>query len=150
MEKRILTLPIAAIIVTLLIAAALLSTQNLTPTPKIAANITDFSVDWGSTATIVGVTTAITFNITIQNTGTTNLTNLNINLALLNNQTKPINPDTLYPQQVNFTLTTGETKSTQIDYFINLDNRQHAMQTHQNYQATLTTNNTTLAQRKLY
>lgn len=82
--------------------------------------------------------------------GTENINNLNVNINLLSNQTDDDIQDYLYHYDQNFTVDSGITRSTQVDFFVDLSIQQQMITSHQNFLATLTSNGTVLDERKLF
>lgn len=155
MKQRNLLL-FTSIIVLVLVIALFASYWNSTThiSKKIVeAKITDFTVDWGGLPAIVGVTVAISFNVSIKNIGTENISQLNVKLDIVTNDTSSLrieDNNLYYYDMQNFTLNTGETTSRKIDFFVDLDTQQQMMNSHQNFIATLTSNSTVLDTRQLF
>jgi hypothetical protein len=152
MKNRNLIL-IIAVFVSILVIALFVSYWDASLIPKriVKVEVVDFTMIGGGLPAIVGVIVAINFNLTVRNSGTENVSQLSINIALINNETKaPIGENNLfYYEPNNFTLTSGETSNRKIDFFIDLDTEQQMMASHQNFLATLISNGTVLGERNL-
>jgi len=117
---------------------------------NVDAKMENFSViDWGSLPCLVGVTVAIRFNITVQNTGIQNQTGLNVQLKILSNDTATPLENCWYSND-NLTINSKQTGSIEIDYFIDFPTAWGMRDSHQNFSATLTSNGTILDERTLF
>jgi hypothetical protein len=149
-RRKILFITVIIGVVALVIGLLASNWQQLHPQKITKAKIVGFTVDWGSLPPIVGTTMAISFNITIKNMGTENISNLNVDVKLLSNQTEDNIHDYLYFYDQNFTVGSGETNSTQVDFFVDLSIQQQMINSHQNFLATLSSNGTLLDEHKLF
>ena len=149
-KKKLVVIAIIVSIAILVIGLLASIWQQPYPQKITKAKIIDFTVDWGSLPPIVGVTMVISFNITVQNIGTENISNLNVDVKMLSNETNTNIEEYLYYYEQNFTLDSGQTTSTKIDFFVDLNAQQQMINSHQNFLATLTSNGTVLDERKLF
>ncbi len=107
------------------------------PQKDVDAKIVNFAViDWGSLPCIVGVIVAIQFNVTVENRGSENLTGLTVHLKILSNDTATPLEGCWY-SNYNLTINSGQTVSTEIDFFIDFVNAWTMRDSHQNFSATL-------------
>jgi hypothetical protein len=94
---------------------------------------------------IVGVTMVDVFNVTVQNTGKTEINNMNLTVERLINQTITTVGSFDY-QYENFTLKPGEALSVRVDFLLGLD---EMMSPNQSFLAILRTNGIILDERYL-
>ena len=94
---------------------------------------------------IVGVTMIDVFNVTIQNDGKTDISNMNLTMERLINQRVSTVGSFDY-QYENFTLKPGEALSVRVDFLLNLD---EMMVPNQSFLAILRMNSTVLDERYL-
>jgi hypothetical protein len=105
----------------------------------------------------VGVTMAITFNVTVQNIGTNDIDGVNITLERIINKTESLIGSYFYSNE-NSTyfyengnlgvLHSGEIRKIRVDFFTSLDH--YAEVTSSNFLASLKWNGTVLDERKLF
>jgi hypothetical protein len=151
-QRNVLTVVIIALVV-LVISLFAFHWNTSIPVPKktVRVEIVDFSITRAGLPAIVGVTVSISFNLTMRNTGTENISQLNVQLALFNNGTKTvIDESNLFSYPSNFTLNSGETSSKEIVFLVDLITEQQMINSHQNFLATIISNGTVLDERTLF
>jgi hypothetical protein len=105
----------------------------------------------GGLPPIVGMILALYFNVTVTNNGPENVSPLSIKLELINNGNKTsIDKDLIYYESNNFTLNSGETSVRRVDLLVDLDTEQRIVNSHQNFVATIISNEIVLDERDLY
>jgi hypothetical protein len=144
---------ILAAILALVLLLVVFFPKNTPKTITYEAKIVGFTQTEGPSP-IVGVTMIDVFNVTIQNVGKTDISNMNLTVERLINQTVSTVGSFDYQYQnftfdnqyQNFTLKPGEALSVRVDFMLNLD---EMMSPNQSFLAILRTNDTVLDERYL-
>jgi hypothetical protein len=151
MNKKKVPLVGTVSIILIIVVIALFSNSSLNP-PLASARITDLSVEWTPFPTVVGVTSVSTFNITVQNNGTVELSGLILSIERMTDDNRT-NPDGYSYQNdgdYNFSLSIAESKTINVYIIADMIKTMEYRDTHQNFLATLTCNGTILDEHKLY
>ena len=152
--KRKATAITLIIVISLLVVAWLfiLHTNNGIPqnNEAVQAKITAFTVNWGGLPPIVGVTMYVSFNLTVQNTGTEDLYGLNITVERIANDSESQYYYWWYYHNGTFALRATESAQIRVELFPDLGSWRQMIDSHQNFLATLSVNGTVLDERKLF
>ena len=149
MVNRKVLVVVTSIITILIIGVIALSNT----TPQVAsAKITDFSVKWTPVPTVVGMTSISTFNITVENKGTVELSGLIVTIERIANDNKTNPDDYSYPNSsdYNFSLSSAQSKVISVYIIADMIRTIEYQNSNQNFIATLTSNGTVLDARKLF